>query len=87
MGEIGLDRFPCGIFAVESFLNHFFHNRNIPDIPEEAVHLYHVFKCQTDHRQAFFHVVKSAVDLLFNCAADVADAVAQETKITCFDQT
>ena len=73
MREIGLDGFAGRILPVESFLDHFFHDGNVPDIPEEAVHLYHVFKRQPDHGQPLFHVVKGAVDLLFDHAADIAD--------------
>ena len=68
--------------AVKSFLNDFLHSGNVPYISEKAVHLDDIFERQTDHGKALLHIVKSAVDLLFDSPSDIADALAQETIIS-----
>ena len=76
MGEFGLDGFAYGVFSVEPFPYDFFHDRNVPDIAEQTVHLYDMFKGEACQCQSGFHFVKGAVNLLFYGAAYVADTVA-----------
>ena len=86
VGKIRLDRFPCRILPMESFLNDFFHHGNIVYIPEQAIHLDDVLKGQPNQGKPLFHIVKSAVDLFLNRTADIADAITQKTIIACFDK-
>lgn len=76
MGELGLDGFADRVFAVEAFFDHLFHDGDIENVAEKAVHLDNVFKREPEKGEAAFHLVESTVDLFFHRAADVADAVA-----------
>ena len=66
-------------------LNDFFHDGDIEHIPEEAVHLNHVFQGKPEEGKTAFHLVEGAVDLFLKGAADIADAVAQKAVIPGFD--
>ena len=70
MGKLGLDGFAGGIFALETLFDDFFHDGNVIYIPEQAVHMNHIFQRETEKCETFFHLVKGTVDLLLNCAAD-----------------
>ncbi len=82
MGKIRLDTFPDRVFSTESFLNDFFHNRNIPHIPKQAVHLNHIFQGESNQGKTVLHVVKGTIDLLLDTADHIADAVAQVAEIS-----
>lgn len=68
MGEFGWNGFSDRVFPVESFLNHFLHDRNIPDITEQTIHLNDVFQRQPFRFEPLLHVIKSAVDLFLYSA-------------------
>ncbi len=63
---------------MESSLDHPFHDRDIPDILEQTIHLHHIFQVQSHQGQPLFHFIKGALDLLLDRAAYIADAVIDE---------
>lgn len=87
MGKLSLNGLTGRIISLKPLSNHVFHDRNIPDIPEKAVHVDNVFQSKTYKRQFSFHVIKSAVDLIFNRSTDISDAIAQKAIIACFYDT
>ena len=46
VGKFGLNGLAHRIFAVKSSFDYSFHDRNVPDIFEQAIHLHHIFKGQ-----------------------------------------
>ena len=85
VGELRLDGFPGGIAVPETFLDDLFHDGDVPHVPEQAVHMDHVLQREPEAGEPPFHFVEGAVDLLLHRAADVPDAVAQETVFPRFD--
>ena len=76
MGKLSLDGFTDGIFALETFFDDFFHDGDVEYIPEETVHLDHVFQGEPEEGKTAFHLVEGAVDLLLHRAADIPDTIA-----------
>ena len=85
MCKLCLDGFADRILAVKSFLYDLLHDRNVPYISEQAVHLNNILQCKAGHCKALFHIVERAVDLLFDGASDVSDTITDKTEIAGLD--
>lgn len=85
MRKLGLDGLAYRVTTMEPLFYDFFHHRNIPNIPEQTIHLHNIVQSKPNQCQSSFHVIKRTMNLLFNGAANVANAVTEETEIACFD--
>ena len=85
MCKFGLDGFPYRIPTIEPLFNDLFHDRNIPNISKQTIHLNHIIQTEPHKCQSSFHVIKCTINLFFDRAPDITNAVAKETEIACFD--
>ena len=83
--EICLDRLADRVFSAKSLPDYLLHDRDIPYVPEKAVHLDNVLKRQIEHLKALFHLIESAVYLFLYRASDIANAVIDEAVIAGLD--
>ena len=81
MRKLRLNRFSNRVFPVKTLFNYTFHNRNIPYISEQAIHLHNILTNKTDQRQSPFHFIKRTIALLFDRSTNAANTVAQKAII------
>jgi len=85
MRKFGLNGLAHRIPAIEPVFNDLFHDRNIPNISKKTIHLNHIIQSESYNCQSSFHVVKCAINLFFDRAANITNAVTKETEIACLD--